>query len=309
MKFFKPKFWDKNKISFFSILLFPIALIIKLLSKLQRAIIKKHKCSIPIICIGNIYLGGTGKTPLSIEIFSILKNLNKNPAFIKKKYKFLEDETKLQKKIGSIYADKKRINAIKKAVNNNIDVAILDDGYQDFSIKKDLSIVCFNEKQWIGNGFTIPSGPLREELSSLERASCVVINGKKNSEIENKILQRNKKMNFFYMSYKPQNIEEFKNKRVLAFAGIGNPINFFDLLDDNHINVIKKLSFPDHHNYTTKELQNLGDQAEKNEAILLTTEKDFLRINENFQKKINCLKISVDIDNKDQFIKKIKSII
>ena len=309
MKFFKPKFWDKNKISFFSILLFPVALLIKLLSKLERIIIKKHKCSIPIICIGNIYLGGTGKTPLSIEILSILKNLNKNPAFIKKKYKFLEDETKLQKKFGPIYADKKRINAIKKAVNNSIDVAILDDGYQDFSIKKDLSIICFNEKQWIGNGFTIPSGPLREGLSSLKRASCVVINGKKNSRIESKILQRNKKMNFFYMSYKPQNIEEFKNKRILAFAGIGNPINFFDLLDNNHINVTKKLSFPDHHDYTAKELQSLRDQAEKNEAILLTTEKDFLRINENFQKKINCLKIAVDIDNKDQFIKKIKSII
>jgi tetraacyldisaccharide 4'-kinase len=151
MKFLKPKFWDKNRISFFSILLFPITLIVILLSKLSKIFVKKYNHSIPIICIGNIYLGGTGKTPLSIEILSILKTLNKNPAFIKKKYKFLEDETELQKKFGPVYSGEKRINAINNAIKNNIDFAVLDDGYQDFSFKKDLSIIFFNEKQWIGN--------------------------------------------------------------------------------------------------------------------------------------------------------------
>ena len=98
MNFFKPKFWDKNQISFFSVLLFPISLLIKLLSFFKRFFTKTHQCSIPIICVGNIYLGGTGKTPLCIEIFSILKNLNMNPVFIRKKYDSFQDEADLQNK-------------------------------------------------------------------------------------------------------------------------------------------------------------------------------------------------------------------
>ena len=192
MNFFKPKFWDKNKISFFSILLFPIAILIRLLGFTKRLLVLTQKSPIPTICVGNIYLGGTGKTPLCIEIFHILKSLNKNPAFIRKKYSAFQDESNLQKQVGSVYENKKRINALKEAVQNNIDVAILDDGFQDYSIKKDLSLICFNEKQWIGNGFLIPSGPLRENLSSLKRAECVMINGYKNTNIENIILKKNK---------------------------------------------------------------------------------------------------------------------
>jgi len=93
MIFIKPKFWAKNKISFFSFLLFPISFIIKLLIVLKQTFVKKHICSIPIICVGNIYLGGTGKTPLCVEIFSILKSLNMNPVFIRKKNKFFQDES------------------------------------------------------------------------------------------------------------------------------------------------------------------------------------------------------------------------
>ena len=110
-----------------------------------------------------------------------------NPAFIRKRYESHQDEVNLQKQMGKIYQSKKRIKAIKEATKDNVNVAILDDGFQDFSIKKNLSIVCFNEKQWIGNGLTIPAGPLRESLSALKRADCVMINGKKNQDIQNYI--------------------------------------------------------------------------------------------------------------------------
>ena len=285
MKFFKPKFWDKNQISFFSVMFFPISLLIKLLGFFIRFSTSTHQCSIPIICVGNIYLGGTGKTPLCIEIFSILKNLNMNPVFIRKKYDSFEDEVNLQKNLGPIYQNKKRIEAIKEAIQNKANVAILDDGFQDFSINKNLSIVCFNEKQWIGNGLVIPSGPLREELSALKRADCVIINGEKNVEIESKILNENKKIKIFYTKYKPQNIDEFKNKKVTAFAGIANPKNFFNLLKYNNIDVVKEIKFPDHYNYSEKELENLMNNAKANNTILLTTEKDYFRINQNYKKK------------------------
>ena len=309
MSFFKPKFWDKNQISFFPVLLFPISLLIKVLSFFKRFFTKIHQCSIPIICVGNIYLGGTGKTPLCIEIFSILKNLNMNPVFIRKKYDSFQDEADLQKQVGPVYQNKKRTDAVKEALQNKANVAILDDGFQDFSINKNLSIVCFNEKKWIGNGLVIPSGPLRESLSALKRASCVVINGKKNMDIENKIFNENKEAKIFYTQYKPQNINEFKNNKIIAFAGIGNPENFFDLLKGNKLNIVETIKFPDHHQYSKKELKNLLSKIKENNTILLTTEKDYFRIFESYRKNIKFLKIKVEIENKSQFTEEIKKII
>ncbi len=309
MNLLKPKFWDKNQISFFSVLLFPISLIIKILSFFRRSFTKTHLCSIPIICVGNIYLGGTGKTPLCIEIFSILKNLNMNPVFVRKKYDSFQDEADLQKQVGPVYQNKKRTDAVKEALQNKANIAILDDGFQDFSINKNLSIVCFNEKEWIGNGLVIPSGPLRESLSALKRARCIVINGKKNTDIENKIFSKNKEAKIFYTQYKPLNINEFKNNKIIAFAGIGNPENFFDLLRDNKLNIVETINFPDHHKYSEKELENLLNKIKENNTSLVTTEKDYFRISESYRKNIQFLKIKVEIENKIQFIEEIKKII
>ena len=232
-----------------------------------------------------------------------------NPAFVRKKYDSFQDEVELQKNRGLVCQNKKRIKAVKEAVQNKANVAILDDGFQDFSINKNLSIVCFNENQWIGNGLTIPSGPLRENLSALKRANCVIINGKKNFDIESKIFSHNKEVKIFYTRHKPQNIDEFKNKKITVFAGIGNPENFFNLLRDNNLNVIEEIRFPDHYNYSEKELENLINKAKVNKAILLTTEKDYFRISRSYQQNINYLKIEVEIENRNQFIDEIKKII
>ena len=309
MNFYKPKFWDKNQISFFSVLLFPVSLLIKVLSFFKRFLTKTNQSSIPIICVGNIYLGGTGKTPLCIEIFSILKNLNMNPVFVRKKYDSFQDEADLQKQVGPVYQNKKRIEAVKEALHDKANVAILDDGFQDFSINKNLSIVCFNKKQWVGNGLTLPSGPLRESLSALKRANCVVINGEKNRDIENKIFSKNKEIKIFYTKYRAKNISEFKNKKVIAFAGIGNPENFFDLLNDNKIDIEEEIKFPDHHEYSEETLENLINKAKENNNILLTTEKDYFRIAKNYKQNISFLKIEVEIENRNQFIDQIKKII
>ena len=309
MNFFKPNFWDKNTISFFSILLFPITLLIKFFAFFKKTIIKAQDHPIPVICVGNIYLGGTGKTPLSIEIFSILKNLNMNPVFIRKKNTLYEDEAKLQKSKGPIYQNTKRNNAIKEAIKNNANVVILDDGFQDLSVRKNLSIVCFNEKKWIGNGLTIPSGPLRENLFALKRANCVFINGNKNLEIEKKIKQKNEKIKIFYIKHIPKNISKYKNKKITAFAGIGNPENFFNTLRNENINIIDKIKFPDHYQYSKKDLENLIEISKKNNTTLLTTEKDYFRINEQFDQNIDFLEINVEIQNRDSFIDEIKNII
>tara|TARA_Y100001970_G_scaffold284944_1_gene403432 strand:+ start:2786 stop:3715 length:930 start_codon:yes stop_codon:yes gene_type:complete len=305
----KPKFWDSEKITLFSIFLFPITICIKILFFLKKIFTKKNDFSIPIICIGNIYLGGTGKTPLSIELYYILKKLKKKPAFIRKEYTAFQDEINLLKKIGPVYENKKRSKAINEAIKNKFDVAILDDGFQDFSIKKNLSIVCFNERQWIGNGLTIPSGPLRENIKSLNRANYVFINGTKKIEIEKKILRINNNIKIFYTDYVLQNIKEFERKKAICFAGIGNPNNFFDLLKKNNVNVIEEICFSDHHNYSKKQLESLVKRSKLSNSILLTTEKDYERISSDFKFEIKYIKAKIKINDQDRFIDEIKKFI
>ena len=303
MKFNKPKFWDIPKISFWSIILIPLTIIFLLASFMRRFLKIEKKFQIPIICVGNIYIGGTGKTPLASEIYKIISSHGKNPGFVKKGYNYLYDEIQLLKKVGKTFTNKNRKKAIESLILSGRNVAILDDGFQDFSIKKNLSILCFNSKQLIGNSFVIPSGPLRESFKSIKRADCIIINGDKNVEFENKIKETNKNVKIFYSNYKIKNLDKFKNKKITAFAGIGNPSNFFDLLKENNIDLKKTFSFPDHHNYSDQDFSRLIE----NDVSVITTEKDYLRIDDKMKKNFYCVEIDLEIENKDEFINLIKS--
>jgi tetraacyldisaccharide 4'-kinase len=306
MKLNKPKFWDVPKISFWSIILIPLTIIFLLASFIRKILKIKNKFQIPIICVGNIYVGGTGKTPLASEIFKIIKNSGKNPAFVKKSYNYLYDEIQMLMKVGKTFTGRNRKKAINSLISSGYDVAILDDGYQDFSVKKDFSILCFNSKQLIGNGFIMPSGPLREGFASIKRADCIIINGDKNLEFENKIKKINKNVKIFYSKYKIKNLDKFKNKKVVAFAGIGNPSNFFDLLKENNITVKKTNSYPDHHNYSERDYSYLIKQNE-HDVLLVTTEKDYSRLSEKMKQSFDCVEVDLEIENKDEFINLIKS--
>lgn len=305
----KPKFWDKRNIDFFALLLLPISLIYIVINFIKNINNKGKKFNIPIICVGNIYIGGTGKTPLAIEIYKILKKLKQKPGFIKKYYKDQKDEQLLLKSNGETFLDVSRINAIKSLTNKNKNIAILDDGLQENKISYDLSIACFNEIQWIGNGLIIPAGPLRESLEKLKKINLVFINGKNNSKINKIIKLKNPKIKIFNTRYKFLNLKKIKKKRVIAFAGIGNPSNFFSQLKDNNIKLINTFSFPDHYKYTDYDLKKLIKEAKNKKAILLTTEKDFLRLDKKYKKKINFLSIKLIINKKKLFIQELKKII
>tara|TARA_Y100000996_G_C22526663_1_gene644704 strand:+ start:750 stop:1676 length:927 start_codon:yes stop_codon:yes gene_type:complete len=300
MKLYKPKFWD-GSINIYSIILYPLSLFYKILfffKKLRSA----TKFKISVICVGNIYLGGTGKTPLSILLQQELKKI-RNTVIIKKDYAEQDDEQKLIKtKNSPLIINKKRVDAIKQAEKEGYDIAILDDGYQDFSIKKDISILCFNARQLIGNGLLLPAGPLRESLKAIQRARVVVINGNKEKVFEEKLLEKSKELEIFYSKYVLDNTENFKGKKFLAFAGIGNPVNFFDILQENNITVKKSITFPDHYKYSRKELEDIISEARKNDLEVLTTEKDYERIkNFNFN-EIDYASVHLKIDNKDKLI-------
>ena len=305
----KPKFWDSRKFSIWPFVLLPFSVLIGFYNFLKFKKKNLKKFNVPIICIGNIYLGGTGKTPLCIEIYKMLKNLKKKPAFVKKFYKEVIDEKKILESVGHVFFEKNRSESLELLEKENFDIAVLDDGFQDTSFQSNLSILCFNQEQWIGNGFLIPSGPLRENLQSLKRCHCVVINGEKDLEIEKKILQYNSNVKIFYSNYSILDIQNLNDKKIYAFSGIGNPSNFYNILKNKKLNLIKEKHFPDHHNFSDTEISNLKKEANQLNAILVTTEKDYVRIKPEDKKNITCTKVELNIHNKEDMLNEIKKIL
>lgn len=307
MKITKPNFWQKPR-SLISIILFPITFIVLIIIFIKKKIHKEIKFNIPVLCIGNIYVGGTGKTPLSIFLAKELKNLKIKPVIIKKFYKNHEDEHLLIKKKNiPLISNVRRDKAILLA-ENEFNLAILDDGFQDYKIVKNMSIICFHHKQLIGNGYVFPSGPLRESINSINRAQIAIINGDKNIKFESKLLKINSNIKIFYSKYKLINQEKFENKDILAFAGIGNPNNFFDLLSSEGLKIRHTISYPDHYNFQKEEILKIIKYAQKNKYTILTTEKDYLRIEKYKLPEINFCSIDLNIFKKEELLKLIESI-
>ncbi len=303
MKINKPKFWDQKK-SFYSIILFPFTVLVKLVIFFKKKFIKSKKFNIPVICIGNIYLGGTGKTPTAILIANELVKIGKKPSIIRKFYLDQEDEYELIRKYHKdLHVNLKRSEAILEAENKSYDSVILDDGFQDYTIKKNFNIICFNQNQLIGNGMVIPSGPLRESLDALKDSQVVIINGKKSLEFEQKILQHNKNLYIFYSNYYSLNSNEFKKKKLLALAGIANPKNFFDLLLKEGLDIEKKIIFPDHYQFKRSEIVNIVKYANERNLQIVMTEKDYFKVKKFNYNEIKYLKIILKIDNYEKLIK------
>ena len=225
---------------------------------------------------------------------------------MRKYYKNHVDEHLLIKEYyNELIIDRDRINAIYNAERQGFEYVILDDGFQDYRIKKNVNILCFNENQLIGNGMIFPSGPLRDEITSLKDAHVVLINGNKNIAFENKILKINREIKIFYSKYQPLNLEKFKNKNLLALAGIANPQNFFSLLKDNNLKVEKELVFPDHYEFKKSEIDNIIDIANKHSLEIIMTEKDYFKVKKFNIHSINYLKVNLVIQEKEKFINRI----
>ena len=301
----KPKFWDYKKPNIYSYLLIPIAKFLQLISNLKKKSNPK-KFKIKTICIGNIYLGGTGKTSLAIKINKILNKKNIKSCFIKKKYSNQNDEQRLLNNYGKIFVALNRADAIKQAEKENYDVAILDDGLQDKSIVYDLSFVCFNNLNWIGNGMTIPAGPLREDINNLQYYNNIFLNGNLENleKLKKEIYKINPNLNIYLGKYEPLNLNEFEiGKSYFLFSGIGNHQTLVSMLKNNGLKIIKDIEFPDHYEYTETDLNNILNEAKNLECQIITTEKDYFRLRNNNLDKFKIIKSELKILDEDNFVK------
>ena len=304
MKSKKPKFWDYKEPNLYSYLLLPFSIILNLFSKI-RSKPNLTNLKIKTICIGNIYIGGTGKTSLAIKIKEILKKKNIKSCFIKKFYSDQVDEQKLLSKNGQLFTSVKRIKALEEAISQGYKIAIFDDGLQDASIKYDLEIVCFNNLNWIGNGLTLPSGPLRENINNLKFYDNVFLNGNEEylTDIKNQIKEINPKININQGKYVPLNIKDInKEYNYLVFSGIGNHKTFVNMLKDNNLKIVDDLEYPDHYQYSKKDFYEIVNKAKKYDAKIITTEKDYLRLDSFDKTDVLFIKSTLEILDEKNFI-------
>ena len=285
-------FLHKNLIA---LLLVPFSWVYYLVSKSVFGLRAQHplQSKRKIICVGNILAGGVGKTPIVRQIAEFL-----DAPVVMRGYKQTEktsgvgDEALMLAKYGlAVHTGDRKSNIILLNKQKSGSPIVMDDGFQNPSIKKDISIVVIDEDFGFGNGFLLPAGPMREKESGLNRADAVIImkSGDKNPK---KILKIPAGIPVFYAQN--TTISPYENVPLIAFAGIGYPNKFFKKLD----NVILKKSFADHYQYTDDDIKKLLKLADKHNAKLVTTEKDWVRLPEAVQNKIKYAKLDTKIDKK-----------
>ncbi len=305
----KPYFWDLPKPNLISYLLIPFSIPILLKNFLFDFLKKEKSTKIKTICVGNIYLGGTGKTPLSIKIYEILKTHNFKVATAKKYHSNQNDEQLLLNQKTSLIIAKSRKKAVQQGLKQNLDFLIFDDGLQEIGIEFDLKLVCFKSKNWIGNGQIIPAGPMREKISSLKKFDAVFLNGYSDNFkiIENQIKEKNSKIKIFQTLYKISNIQRYDlSLEYLIFSGIGNPSDFKEILLRNKFKIVKEIIFSDHYQYKNSDFEKILNFAKKENLKILTTEKDYMKVPEKFKNEIKFLSIDLIVQDEKELIKLLK---
>tara|TARA_B100000579_G_C22791552_1_gene834767 strand:- start:421 stop:1407 length:987 start_codon:yes stop_codon:yes gene_type:complete len=320
---FQKIWYNKNILSiFFSILLLPFSFLYLVVFYLKQNLTLEEKFNTPIVCFGNINIGGTGKTSTLLSLLPELRKYKPKIVILLRGYKgniksthkvdtnkdtslSVGDEALIYAKIITTYISSSRLKAIKKILKiEKPDLIILDDGFQDKKIKKDKNIIVINGERGLGNNLILPSGPLREIASlAIKKSDIIILIGKDKTKFREKYHHQIKEKNIF--EGKIVSLKNGSNKKVLAFSGIGNNESFFKTLENNNFKVLKKTSFPDHYQYSEKEIGELIAIAKKNDLIPITTEKDIKRISDSLKHKIEYLKIEIEINKKDEIVSKI----
>ena len=324
----QPKFW-KNK-NLLSDTFLPFSLIYLILGGIKNFFEKNYKSKLSIICIGNLTIGGSGKTPTVIYVSNLLKKLNYNTVVLLKGYKGklkgpvkivpsynsldTGDEAILHSKINETWISNNRYKAVELIENRDKEknLIIMDDGLQSQSVHKNLNIAVFNGEEGIGNGRIIPAGPMREGLiTGLKKINLVIIIGKDEKNIAAKIKKVKQNIKIFYASFQgyPEIINKLDSKNIFAFAGIGFPSKFYNLLKYNNLNVIKTKDFADHQRFNNRQLNELIKESQRLKTDLVTTEKDYVKIaemNGKIKEHIQPFPIKLKMENEKIFIDELK---
>ncbi len=315
-----PKFWYQNYISIPAILLLPVSFIWIIGTYLKKKFAKPIRSKIPVIAIGSAIIGGSGKTPSVIYVCEILEKNGYKPHIISRgyggsandvikvspemNYSVVGDEAIMMSKYYPTWVSKNKYKALYFAEKDGANILVLDDALQSYNIFKNLSIYVYDSIQSFGNKLIIPSGPLRESIDSVLNRSQIVflINTDNCPVISKNQFQQN-------INYKISIKPEIRDKRLMPFAGLGFNKKFFDQLYNEGLDITLTKEFPDHHQYSQDDMYTLLDEANKNDSYLITTEKDHLRIPNEFKSSVGIIHGKMISNNQTNLVSEIEKYI
>jgi tetraacyldisaccharide 4'-kinase len=253
---------------------------------------------VPVICVGNFTVGGAGKTPAALAVGRLLLAAHQRLFFLSRGYggrlagpvrvdlavhtaAAVGDEPLLLARLAPTIVARDRVAGAAAARRSGASVIVMDDGFQNPALSKDLSILLVDGRRGVGNGRVIPAGPLRAPLETQVRhAHAVVFVGPSDNTaaIMGRARRHNAAIYHARLEPDPDTVAALKGREVLAFAGIGDPEKFFITLAEAGISVAERVRFADHHRYTAAEARGLLARADADNLMLLTTEKDLVRL-------------------------------
>ena len=309
-----PQFWYEPN-TWKAKILYPLGYFYNLLTLLRGKLAKPQSYNCLTICIGNLNVGGTGKTPTTIALAQHFLKKGLQVHVVSRGYKgkfqgtFLVDPQKhksdevgdeplLMSEFTSVWVSNKRKNGIAAAENAGAQIVLLDDGFQDPSFHKDFSLIVVDGEKGFGNKKCMPAGPLRENIvQGFKRADALVIVGQRIYKFDTFPTH----LKIIHSTLKPiETGMNWKEGKYLAFAGIADPSKFFKTLRSLGANLIDCVALSDHQNLDEQVLKRLERKANSAHAQLVTTEKDAVRLSNTYRKKVLSLPVRIEFDDKNE---------
>jgi tetraacyldisaccharide 4'-kinase len=292
----EPAFWYRPS-SLMSLLLSPLAAIYGAIAarRMQR---KGLDAGIPVFCVGNYHVGGAGKTPTVLALVKLLRDLGETPVVLSRGYGgrlrgpvMVEPDRHLAVDVGDeplmlartvpVAVARERLDGLALAKSQGATVIVMDDGFQNPAIAKDASLIVIDGHRGMGNARVFPAGPLRAPLPpQIDRTDALIVVGDGNGAdaIAATIAARDRPVLSAHIKADDAALSSLRDRRVLAFAGIGDPDRFFRTLVDNGVEVVRRRAFADHHPFTQSEIEALVSEAKREALTAVTTEKDLARL-------------------------------
>ena len=306
MRMRAPEFWHEPP-GLAAGLLAPVGAAWDMAARLRRAVARPYRAPVPVLCVGNLVVGGSGKTPIVLALVGLFRNSGIAVHIVSRGYggglagpvrvdpaahdaAAVGDEALLLAACGPCWVARDRAAGIKAAVEAGAAVVLLDDGFQNPTVTKDLSLVVVDAEYGFGNGRVMPAGPLREPVAAgLARADAIVLIGDGPTPQE----LRTASCPILRAVLEPVRGERFADARLVAFAGIGRPEKFFETLRRLGAQLVAVHSFPDHHPYRADEIARLRETATRAGARLVTTAKDWVRLTPDLRADIEVLEVEI----------------
>ncbi len=312
-----PDFWNAGQGGATAWLLTPLGWLYAWGTRLRLAAGEPWQAPVPVICIGNLVAGGTGKTPVAIALAHRLRARGRVPHLLSRGHGGREagpllvdsahhhaidvgDEPLLLAAAAPTWIARNRAAGARAAVAAGADCILMDDGFQNPSLAKDLSLIVIDGSYGFGNGRAIPAGPLREFVAAgLARADAVVLIGEDRHNVIEQIAARRQAPPILRARVipDPDSVAALKDRPVVAFAGIARPERFFAMLESIGCRVLSRHAFADHHPFSEAEAIAMVDAADRSGAVAVTTAKDHVRLPVDLRRQVSTLTITHRFDD------------